>query len=1404
MPTINKLFLLKLALVTLALTGVLVGVHTVQARRIPDALRHQADRAADNSKTDLAVHYLRQYLEFRPTDTDAQERLATLMKEKPGRNPSELLLLYDKILRNDPTRSAVRRDALTACLRMGRYTDAEDHANVLLKEFPTDPDLWQKLAVAQAGLQNTEEARKSYEAAIGLDPSDPVPYQRLAQYLWGDLKLAPDSKAVIDRLVAALPLDAESYLTRARFDLFAADGSNALPDLRRALELDPENADALLLLAEQLQKGRDLAGARDCLADGLRLYPSDARMVRSLAWLELNRGNIGAAVGVLEDGMNHVRDSFDLLVPLADLLVQLGETARTEEIVRKLEGRSTAEARMQTKYLKSRLAMRRADWNGAAEILVALRAEAANLPGLENQTNLLLSICYQKQGDPAREQDTLKLLLNKDPNHVAARVALALSYLNSGRAAEAIREYEVAVQSPYASPTTHAALLRLKARDLKINGGRPRDWQQLDRAAGDLTKVYHPSAADPVLIRADLFAARGEYLKAATVLRAEAARRPGDTRLWAALAEATANVAGTGAGLGVVDEAQAAAGDGPEVRLARAALYARDPAALYPFDPLGGQIEMWPDADQTRFLFGMIEIYDRLGDDARVIQTYKRLVARRPADLNVWEALGERATASGDATTAAAARTAVAKLDPTGKAAALMDAWTVATAKNPAAAGAAADALVKAYGANPERAEACVALGKLKALGGDAAEAGKMFERATRLDPVRFPPVQAELAYLVSTGADAATAAVLARLAVDYRWAGEPFRRAVRGAARQLPSAGAKTLLAAARQYLETEPGGLGWLGDVYRAAGFKPEAVACYERAVGTAVANADDYLRLAVRTAEAGNVEGAVEGMAAARKKLPAPQFFAVAAEFAETKAAPVNWFPETESPADQKLYAQARLALKLSCLKRAEAVDMLEAFVKTVPAGSPTASWGTRNLAMLLAVRGGALDHKRAMDLLAKGGDQAGETPDEKRSAAAVLTALSRHLEGPDRKAALARAVKALDELVAETRSPRDAFLLAQVYRAAGNRAASIKVLNELNTSDPKNLDFHLMALDLLTEEENLRAAEPFARRLMVLYPTDVRAITAVARFECKSGHPERALVMAEEYPRTADANAGDLPTKSARTAELLDELSRLPNVRRTEIGHKMVRSAVEKYEGLIAERPEAVVAAAGLLASDERYGDAFTLIEKHSAILPSRLKAAAGLAALRAGGASERQIARAQEWFATARAEDPDSIALRLNEGEFFAIKQDFPHAEEAYRAVLDRDPKNVVALNNLAWLLAPRPEAAAQALALVDRAVGEVGVTGELLDTRARVRIAAKQYEMAEKDLVEALAQEKTPLRMFHLALAKEGQTPSRKSEAREAFRKAKDRGLDPRSVHPADLPQYRLFDAERPQKSVPN
>ncbi len=69
-----------------------------------------------------------------------------------------------------------------------------------------------------------------------------------------------------------------------------ATSKRAAAHLHRVLELDPEHAEASLMLADLYQRERNIPAAHALLRDAVALYPRDLRMVRSLSWLELIRG----------------------------------------------------------------------------------------------------------------------------------------------------------------------------------------------------------------------------------------------------------------------------------------------------------------------------------------------------------------------------------------------------------------------------------------------------------------------------------------------------------------------------------------------------------------------------------------------------------------------------------------------------------------------------------------------------------------------------------------------------------------------------------------------------------------------------------------------------------------------------------------------------------------------------------------------------------------------------------------------------------------------------------------------------------------------------------------------------------------------------------------------------------
>jgi tetratricopeptide (TPR) repeat protein len=1381
MPTINKRFLLILLATFAGLTGVLVAAHEIQARRIPDALRRQADRAVAEGNGDNAIRYLRQFLEFRPDDVDARVELADRLHARGSKR--ELSFLYDTILRADPTRTATRKLAVSHALATARYTDAAEHAEKLIEADPADGTAWRQLADARAALHRTDDAAAAYERAIALTPDDPSAFREFVEWRWAEGTNPAAAKALADRFANAFPNRAEPYVLRARMAM--AESEAARPeikaDLDRALALTPNHADALVYSADWLQRAGETSAARDVLAKGTAEHKADVRFYRRLSWLDLHRGNMPLAVATLEAGLTNVTAGSDeLLIPLGDLLVQLGETKRADAIVATLAAKKGAMPQVQANYLRARLAMRADDWAKALALLTGLRTETVALPGLATQTNLLLAIAHRRTGHAAAERECLQLVLNRDPNHVPARVALGQSYLAAGDVGAAIREYDAAVASPYSTGDTAVMAVRIKAARLRSLGlARPQDWAELDRLAAATAAKFGPQSAEPVMLRAELIGRRGEPGRAAAYLRQEIAKRPGDVKLWCAVAEWTGAALGVGAGLAVCDEATTVTGDGPDVRVARANLMARDPLHAYPFDALDRQIDGWVDADQSRLLVGLVDAADRAGDADAVVRFSRRLAARRASDSLAWLALFEKARAANDDATAAFARgQIVSREGAAGPNAVLCDAIA---APADAAAGL-TDRLVSAFGPAPTRPDVCVALATCRARAGNATAADELFERALVIDPTGFDATRAALVHYTTTRNEPATRSLIGRLVTDPRWAGDPLRRVVVDALTRAKADGT-TLRGEVDRVSRAEANRLTWLGDCDRAIGATSRAVAAYAAACDLPTATPDDFLRYAVAADRA-----AV--MAKAEKTLTKPAYFAAAAALTSSEKAN-GWSATMTNPDDRVAFARARVQFETARGNLTAATKALADLAAEPRLPPADAAWANRTRALLLASKGTSEDRRTAAKLLLDAAPTAG-TADEKRAAAATLVSLHRHLDGDDRTRVLTRATELLTGSVVN----RDPFLLFQVYRALGDPASREKartLLNDLLKSEPTNGDYLVAGLDELTESKAFDAAKPFAELLRQHHPADSRAVASLARYECAAGRPGAAVPLVEGYVRVADRTPAERATRLGRAADLLDDLARRPAVKTAPAGKALADAAVAYYANLLPGRVEALSAAAGLLAATGRTAEAFAFVDRHGASLPARAKAAAGVSILRAGDTTPFAVNAARTWLDAAKAEDPEATAVLLTEGEFFTHAGDAAAAERAFQAVLDRDPNHGIALNNLAWVLAPRADQAKRAMDLIDRAAKETGLTPELLDTRARVRIASKQTDLAEKDLLAALTQEKTPLRYFHLAMAKNGATPPNPDEAKRAFRSAVDRGLDAPMIHPADLSTYRAF-----------
>ena len=151
-------------------------------------------------------------------------------------------------------------------------------------------------------------------------------------------------------------------------------------------------------------------------------------------------------------------------------------------------------------------------------------------------------------------------------------------------------------------------------------------------------------------------------------------------------------------------------------------------------------------------------------------------------------------------------------------------------------------------------------------------------------------------------------------------------------------------------------------------------------------------------------------------------------------------------------------------------------------------------------------------------------------------------------------------------------------------------------------------------------------------------------------------------------------------------------------------------------------------------------------------------------------------------------DPTGLAIGDTAAQVFYQYADvrdqqghFREAADLLRGIVSGDPRNAVALNNLAWLVALHDGNAAEALRLLRQAVDAVGPVPEVRDTLAVVYLAQGQPDRAVQELQEVVEQQPTASGYFHLAQAyrKANNLPA----AKAALAKATDLGLSADRLH---------------------
>lgn len=1341
MVRVNFRLLLRLVLALTLTVGAVYGLYAYQSKRIPEAILWQANNAADLGKTDDAVKYIRRYLELKPDDYDQTMKLAELVDKRAtsAKDLTNALYLYEKVMREAPNRTDAAKKFVYVCVRLGRQADGLRVADELVKRTPEDGELLGYMAECLVAQNKLPEARQKFDDALKFSPQNVRAHEQYARLLMFKLNAPKDALAVLDLMVKANPYSADAHLLRARSLHLDKDETAAMRDLDRVFWLDPENVEALLLSAEIEQVRGESRKARETLLAMLDTVPRDVRGYRALSWLNLIGGNSVEAMQTLERGLTRMPDAPELLTPLGDLCLDLGDVEKVADIIKRLESKPTSGT--QAKYMRSRLLMKQGKHKAALAILEPLRAEVLSLPAVEQQVSLMLAACHERCGDPTASSDILKRMLSNDPSNLPARVAMANLLLDAGQLTRASEEYEIAARSPIAGfgVRTMSAKLRMK-RLLADPKTKPEDWANFEDKLRDLIKAQ-PNAIDPVVILAEARAAQNKVDDGIAVLRDACRARPADSRLWMALANLAWKEKGAVRAEEILNEARAITGDSVEWKLTRAALLTSGYEPI-PLEQLTGSMAQLSETERIRLWQGLADIFNLSGMDEEMLKAcremarlssrdvYSRqllyIAALKANDSNQMQRWGNELKEDIAVNGESVVTLAKALVDSTAKSipAEQWKEWGLLASQMVLSA--------------PELPDAHWLLARVTAKTGEAATAAKLYANVNQMDPLNAKLVAERLNFLKASNQTAEFERLSKSVRHDPRFS------------------------------------------QTRRAAIARMSGISLGELSAG----NADRWTRVVIESAPSG-LESLTRTLQQAENALGRATYLQMLAAVRRPILAKCpEWKPDLQGSDERRTFAAACLSHAEFLGQPGEALPVLSALAKDMNAKADDVAWATlaeSTIRWQLGEESGAkADVADVKKLLERKPNSIGEH----RNRVKGLTAAFRGVEGQVKEQVLLAMLESLKELAADPSSTvGDWYQLSQVYRGIGDRANARKCLAELLKREPNNLQYLAINVEEMLSDGRLEEVEQLIPSLQPGVH-DLRIASVLARFLTMVNDVRGVLETTDKFVKAVDAGTSDYVIRQRQAAELLDQLARLSLSRNLSGGKILLEGACERYRAVSNQYPEAVAGWVGLLSLAGQSEKAFEELERRQQKMSPPDLASAGMRTLRDGTPTEKQFQIVLGWLNRAMTDDPKSVTMLLEKAEWHTLQVQYAAAAQVYRRVLELDPKQIVALNNLAWILSADTTTSSEALKLADKAIQLAGVNPDILDTRARILISTGQFAEAKQSLRESLNVSQSALRYFHMALWHHKQ--DQRDEAKSMMREAVRLGVDLRQVHPSD------------------
>ena len=459
-------------------------------------------------------------------------------------HPEDARTALEQVLARQPNNARAKMLFGVASAAAGDLGQAEMYLTAALASNPHDLEARRLLAQVQLREHKPQAAlRTAADPTAALD-ADLLTLAGQASVMTGDLS---DATQFLEKSERAAPQDkvralrlAAAYLAQDRTEeaLKVLQGLDVPPELlirreilllvglsksgpsagvadeaKRFAAAHPQNMDALLLGAQALIGVKDVAGARDLIAQASRLDSRSARPSVALGALELSQGNRAAAHEAFQQALK--TDPKSVGAELGEAQIALASDDRSAAIRHLERARELAPRSLVVRLGLSRLYLQA----GQAQLAAASIEEARRLAPDDPNVQLLQGALALAQGNAASAIPTFEALTSRFPKSALLQADLARAYILANRAADARKASADAVRldPKYWPAIVLETTLALDSGDL---AGVPQLLDQL-RGAGAPPAVVHSVSGDVSAREGNPQAALREYQSAAAATPSE-------------------------------------------------------------------------------------------------------------------------------------------------------------------------------------------------------------------------------------------------------------------------------------------------------------------------------------------------------------------------------------------------------------------------------------------------------------------------------------------------------------------------------------------------------------------------------------------------------------------------------------------------------------------------------------------------------------------------------------------------------------------------------------------------------------------------------------------------------------------------------------------------------------------